>query len=151
MLVNIKGRGYVPGADKKILMPKSGILKGYEATEAFVRHMIHFREWRVYDAATDLLITEGNIGRFFPNGEGGGSVTWEVLGDTASDTDTAVEDVESVGAEPVSEQRHYSDDEPDQYGMYGIHDYGIGDNPGEEGNVPEEFLKEFLKERGEVE
>ncbi len=79
MLVDIIGHAYIPGTD--LLAPQYG----YDATEAFIRRMMNFSEWRVYQTSTKRLITPKNVDSFFDTGGGGGGTTpaaelnWELI------------------------------------------------------------------------
>lgn len=79
--VNITGRWLIPGVNK---YPP---VYNYDATEALVRRLIHFENWRLWEAETGRLINKDNVDEFFttspspspspgPSSEG---VVWTVL------------------------------------------------------------------------
>lgn len=88
MLINIEGHGFVPGLNK--LAP----VKGYEASETFIRRMTILRDWRIYEASTGLLITANNVDRILGytnggggsnTGSGGENLKWESLSSDSTD------------------------------------------------------------------
>lgn len=75
MKINVTGHGYIPGINQ--LPP----VNNYDATEALVRKLVNFNDWRVYETASGRLITKTNVDSFFSSGGSPitGGVNWKVI------------------------------------------------------------------------